>query len=243
MRKYFQGTIVVGLACGFALTSNAAAAAAFSFTAEYRDAGGSCGLCPAGNAVPQGDVSNLSLPSFSEGDVVHGAFSYDPLQPPTNQISPVFANYTGQSISLSIPSATFTLSDPQILVQYGVLSDGPNFLVRKEISIAAPPGHDFRMSVWVNMETVFWPPTADLPTSLDLANFYVAAAGLGFRDIVDGKEIGSIAYTFRITELDQSPFAATSPPTETPLPGALPLFATGLVMAGFAARRKVRHAA
>jgi hypothetical protein len=170
-------------------------------------------------------------------------FSYDPHQPPSSPAQNNYAVYSGQLMSLTVPNATFAFSNPLITVQNGAIADYPNFSVAAGGLVSAPPGHTFRVNLSLGIETLddhaFLPPV--LPVSFDLTQYPFAFAALTLTDSVGGQEIGSALYRFQIIGIDPPiVLASTSPPGETPLPGGLPLFATGLALAGLIARRKAR---
>jgi hypothetical protein len=71
-------------------------------------------------------------------------------------------------------------------------------------------------------------------------NRYVIISGVLFDTLV----LTSSQNSFELDNLAWgSPGPQNAPPTVTPLPGALPLFATGLGVVGFLARRRTKRAA
>jgi hypothetical protein len=245
-QRHLQVMTGGALACALVLAPRMAVAETFSFTAVFSGASTVCIQCPPGNAFVYGDTSHLPVPTFADGDTLHGIFAYDPNQPSSVAPQSNYAVYTGQLMSLTVPNTTFAFGNPQITVQNGAIGDFPNFSIAAGGLVAAPPGHTFHVDLSLGLETfdgqAFLPPV--LPVSFDLTKYPFAFAALTVTDSVGGEEIGSALYRFQVIGIEpQLFFASTSPPAPTPLPGTLSLFATGLALAGLALRRKARQRA
>ena len=192
----------------------------FNFDAEYFSAGGT------------GDTTNVT--DFSAGlvvgQIIHGSFSYDTSSAPFSTSSTSNSNtaYYPATLSFIIPSVTLSSVSAFVSVQDGFdPTSNDVFGVTAQLQ-QTPPGHllDFISGVVLAAVPDLYTSTS-LPTSLNLSDFdshflSLTDTDYSFPGII--QSLGETGAVFIVTDIQ--------PASETPIPAALPLFATGLGVLG-----------
>ena len=228
---------ISGMLLSLGLLSIGSAAHAASLTLNF-DATYNTAL--SGNA---GNTSNLTDYSAGliGGQTIHGSFSYDPSAAPTFSASlsggRTISDYFPTSLSFSIPSLNFSTAVATITVLDSTQpADLDTFQLVTDVFSAISPTHSVESRTGVFLDG---PPTifnsASLPANFNVADFGDAALIMVQTDSENGTFFGQ-----RILRFDMTAVTASS---ETPLPAALPLFATGLGALGLLGWRRKRKAA
>jgi hypothetical protein len=220
---------------GFVLLAADAANAApitFDVTAVYA------------GATQTGD--NSIFPDFGSGltvgQTVFGSFSYDPLSTPSIPFTPPFileAVYTFGTISLTLPSQTLAGGNGVIGLAINNGSGLSQLSITHVVNVATPSPQEagYNVEIFLRGALGVINPLS-LPTSFNLADYTVAQFTIGASDYYNtgnpntGYYVGQEQFTFNITDI--TAVAAT------PLPAALPLFASGLGAMGLIGWRRKR---
>jgi hypothetical protein len=212
-----------------------AATLVFSFDVTYNAA--------ASAADTFGTTTNLVDYSggLVNGQTYHASFSYDPSSAPTSTSSgfPFNVALYPATLSFSIPSLTVSNAGATADVHNSISPLADFLKVSAFAQPAAPFGHIITNTAMfqfnANSSTLF--TSTALPTSLNLADFITPRFSLLEEDdLVTGAPFGVLGLEFDVTNVSVG--------SETPLPAALPLFATGLGAFGLLGwRRKRKDAA
>ena len=191
-----------------------------------------------------GDTSNLIDYSAGlvVGQIIHGSFSYDPsaasLFPPFISGGVTLASYFPISLAFSTPSANFSTAAAVARMNDAIVGPSTDhFSIESDISSLTLSGHTLDLLPTVAFDgplTTF--NSAALPTNFNLADFTVAALVVS-QDELDASDnvVGLSTFRADLTSITVS--------SETPIPAALPLFASGLGAFGVLSWRRNRKAA
>jgi hypothetical protein len=226
------------VACVLAACASMGAANAatlnFSFDMTYNAAASAAGTA--------GTTTNLVDYSVGlvDGQTYHASFSYDPSASPTSTSTnfPFNIALYPATLSFSIPSLTVSNAGATADVHDAVVSLADFLRVSAITQPAAPTGHiitdEALFFMNANSSTLF--TTTALPTTLNLSDFFSPQFLLEQDDsLATGASFGSTALVFDLTNVSVA--------SETPVPAALPLFATGLGGLGLLGWRRKKKAA